>query len=186
VTSVNGLTGVVTGLAPIDNPTFTGTITGTLSGNATNITGTLAVSQGGTGATATTGTGNSVLATNPIFGGPFNSTTPTPSAVNATATLTAGNLRNQIITSTSALATNLTLPTGSSIDSTLAGGGSLGVTAPDGLAWDWSIINTGPNLVTVLAGTGHTVVGTMTVPTLTSGRFRTRKTSTSTYVTYRL
>jgi hypothetical protein len=53
-------------------------------------------------------------------------------------------------------------------------------------SFDWAIINTGGNTLTVTASTGHTIVGTATVVTVVSARFRTRKTAANTFVTYRL
>ena len=51
---------------------------------------------------------------------------------------------------------------------------------------DWTVIATGANAFTVTAASGHTLVGTAAVATVTSGRFRTRKTATDTFVTYRI
>lgn len=102
-----------------------------------------------------------------------------PAAVNATATLTIANLRTGIITSTSAAATDMTLPTGTD---TQAGFG----TTYDNFTFEWSVINTGPSLVRVLAGTAHTIVGSGSVATGTSGRFASRRTAANTFVTYRL
>ena len=107
---------------------------------------------------------------------------PTPTAVNATATLTIAQLLTTIITSTTAAAVTGTLPTG-----TLTDGGVLGGNAVNNTSFDWSVINTGAsNSFTVAAGSAHTLVGSGTVSALTSGRFRTRKTGSNTYVTYRL
>jgi len=61
-----------------------GTITAALTGNATNITGTLAVSQGGTGATATTGSGNNVLSTSPTLTTPLLGTPTSGTLSNCT------------------------------------------------------------------------------------------------------
>ena len=104
---------------------------------------------------------------------------PAPAAVNATATLTIANLKAGIITSTSALATDMTLPTGTD---TQAGFSS----TYDNFTFEWSVINTGPSLVRVLAGTAHTVVGSGSVATGTSGRFATRRTAANTFTSYRL
>jgi hypothetical protein len=104
---------------------------------------------------------------------------PAPAAVNATATLTIANLKAGIITSTSAAATDMTLPTGTD---TQAGFSS----TYDNFTFEWSVINTGPSLVRVLAGTAHTVVGSGSVATGTSGRFASRRTAANTFVTYRL
>ena len=104
---------------------------------------------------------------------------PAPAAVNATATLTAANLKAGIITSTSAAATDMTLPTGTD---TQAGFSS----TYDNFTFEWSVINTGPSLVRVLAATAHTIVGSGSVATGTSGRFASRRTAANTFVTYRL
>lgn len=104
----------------------------------------------------------------------------TPSAVNATATLTVANLIGQIITSTTAAAVSGTLPTGALMDA-----------AADfaiGDVLDWSVVNTGAtNAFTVVAAaSGHTVIGNMAVAASSSGSFRTLKTAASTFVTYRV
>jgi hypothetical protein len=102
-----------------------------------------------------------------------------PAAVNATATLTIANLKAGIITSTSAAATDMTLPTGTDTE---AGFNAVYTN----FTFEWSVINTGPSLVRVLAGTAHTVVGSGSVATGTSGRFASRRTAANTFVTYRL
>lgn len=104
---------------------------------------------------------------------------PAPAAVNATATLTVANLKAGIITSTSAAATDMTLPTGTDTQAGFSG-------TYDNFTFEWSVINTGPSLVRVLAGTAHTVVGSGSVATGTSGRFASRRTAANTFVTYRL
>lgn len=105
----------------------------------------------------------------------------TPTAKTATATLTIAELRTGIITSTSASAVALTLPTGTLTD---AGFTSLPLTA----AFDWSVINLGSSsgAVTMTAGTAHTFVGNAVVAISTSAIFRTRKTAANTFVTYRI
>jgi hypothetical protein len=102
-----------------------------------------------------------------------------PAAVNATATLTVANLKTGIITSTSAAATDMTLPTGTD---TQAGFSD----TYNNMTFEWSVINTGPSLVTVLASTAHTLVGSGAVATGTSARFASRRSSANTFVTYRL
>ncbi len=102
-----------------------------------------------------------------------------PAAVNATATLTVANLKAGIITSTSAAATDMTLPTGTDTQAGFSG-------TYDNFTFEWSVINTGPSLVRVLAGTAHTIVGSGSVATGTSGRFASRRTAANTFVTYRL
>ena len=61
-----------------------GTITASLTGNATNITGTLAITQGGTGATATTGSGSNVLSTSPTLVTPVLGTPTSGNLLNCT------------------------------------------------------------------------------------------------------
>jgi hypothetical protein len=104
---------------------------------------------------------------------------PAPAAVNATATLTIANLKAGIITSTSAAATDMTLPTGTDTQAGFSG-------TYDNFTFEWSVINTGPSLVRVLAGTAHTIVGSGSVATGTSGRFASRRTAANTFATYRL
>jgi len=104
---------------------------------------------------------------------------PAPAAVNSTATLTVANLQAGIITTTTAAAVDLTLPTGTNVE------GGFAVNS-NGLTMQWSVINTGSNSATVLAATDHTLVGSGVVAAGSSGRFATRRTAANTYVTYRL
>jgi len=107
----------------------------------------------------------------------------TPTAKTATATLTIAELQTGIITSTSASAVALTLPTG-----TLTDAGVLSGTMAVGQSFEWGVINLGSSsgAVTMTAGTDHTYVGNAVVAISTSAWFRTRKTATNTYVTYRI
>jgi hypothetical protein len=103
----------------------------------------------------------------------------TPGVLNATGALTAAMILSGIVTSTTAAAVAGTLPTGAVLDaaSEFAIGDS----------FDWSVIATGANAFTVTAAaTGHTIVGTAAVATVTSGAWRTRKTAAETFVSYRL
>jgi hypothetical protein len=101
-----------------------------------------------------------------------------PVAVNVTGAVSATAMLGGIVTSTTAAAVAGTVPTGTVLDaaSEFAIGDS----------FDWSVIATGANAFTVTAATGHTLVGTAVVATVTSGLFRTRKTAANTFVTYRL
>lgn len=103
---------------------------------------------------------------------------PAPSAVNATATITSAELLTGIITSTTAAAVTGTLPTGTLLD---AASGLL-----VGEAFDWSVIATGANAFTVAPGTDHTIVGGAVVATATTGRFRSKKSASNTFITYRI
>jgi uncharacterized protein YaiE (UPF0345 family) len=101
-----------------------------------------------------------------------------PGVLNATGTLTAAMILSGIVTSTTAAAVTATLDTGAIVDaaSEFAIGDS----------FDWSVINTGGNAFTVTASSGHTIVGTAAVATVTSAVWRTRKTAADTFVSYRL
>ena len=102
-----------------------------------------------------------------------------PGVLNATGTLTAAMILSGIVTSTTAAAVAATLDTGAIMDTA----GEFAV----GDSFDWAVINTGPNTFTVTAAaSGHTVVGAGAVATTTSAVFRTRKTATDTFVTYRI
>jgi hypothetical protein len=99
-----------------------------------------------------------------------------PATINATATMLAADLLKTLITSTSAAAVTATLPTGTLLDAAAV----IGVNE----SFVWRLINTGPSTVTVAAGTGHTLVGTVTVLTLAAKTFVSRKTAANTFVTY--
>lgn len=104
---------------------------------------------------------------------------PTPGALNATGTLTAALILGGIVTSSTAAAVAATLDTGAIMDAALT------MAIDD--AFDWTAINTGgANAFTVTASAGHTIVGAGAVAASSSGRFRTRKTAASTFVTYRI
>ena len=108
---------------------------------------------------------------------------PNPTALTATGTLTIAQMQTLLITVTSATAITLTLPTGTLTDAGITGG-----TLPINESFDWAIINLGSvvGTATIAAGTGHTFVGNNNVLITTSAQFRTRKTATNTFVTYRI
>ncbi len=119
--------------------------------------------------------------TGPVISEIANLTTvqATPGTLNATGTLTAALILGGIVTSTTAAAVVATLDTGAVMD------------AVTDMAIDsgfyWSAIATGANSFTVTAAaSGHTLVGSGVVATVTSGSFLTRKTAADTFVTYRL
>ena len=105
----------------------------------------------------------------------------TPANETATGTLLASELVGQIITANITAGVTLTLPTGSNMDSELS-------TPQNNTAFDWHLINqtAATHAVTLAQGTGHTIVGSTSIPANTSASFRTRKTGTATYVSYRL
>lgn len=101
-----------------------------------------------------------------------------PVAVNTTGAVSAAAIMGGIVTSSTAAAVAGTIPTGAVMDA--SSDWAIGESV------DWCIINTGPNTFTVTAATGHTIVGTATVATVVSARFRTRKTAADTFITYRM
>ena len=101
-----------------------------------------------------------------------------PVAVDVTGAVSATAILGGIVTSTTAAAVAGTIPTGTVMDA--ASEFAIGQYV------DWSVIATGANAFTVTAATGHTLVGTAVVATVTSGLFRTRKTAANTFVTYRI
>ena len=108
---------------------------------------------------------------------------PTPSAVNASATLTIAQLLTRIITVNSATAVAFTLPTG-----TLTDAGILNGLLLVNQSFDWNIVNIGSavGIITVSGGTNNTLIGSGTIAITTSATFRTVKTATNTFVTYRI
>lgn len=112
--------------------------------------------------------------------GTFIYNLPAPAAVNATATLTVGNLTAKIITSTTAAAVTMTLPTGALMDAAFS-------SPYVGMTFEWSVVNTGTvNAATIAAGASHTIVGLATVAANSATRFASRRTGVATWVTYRV
>jgi hypothetical protein len=102
----------------------------------------------------------------------------TPVAVNVTGAVSAAAIMGGLVTSTTAAAVAGTIPTGTVMDQ------ASNFSINDSI--DWSVVNTGGNTFTVTAASGHTIVGSAAVATVTSGRFRTVKTAAATFITYRL
>jgi len=101
-----------------------------------------------------------------------------PVAVDVTGAVSATALLGGLVTSSTAAAVAGTIPTGTVMEAASE------FAVND--SFDWSVINTGANTFTVTAASGHTIVGTATVATVTSGQFRTRKTALNTFVSYRI
>lgn len=102
-----------------------------------------------------------------------------PGVLNATGTLTAAMIASGIVTSTTGAAVAATLDTGAVMDAALD--------MQIGDSFDWSVIATGGNAFTVTAAaSGHTLVGSGVVATVSAAMFRTRKTAANTFITYRL
>ncbi len=123
---------------------------------------------------------------------PFLKQQATPTAKTTAVTLTIAELLTKIITGTHTAGATAayTLPTG-----TLCEGG---MTFKVDDCFDWSLINLSAaaiDTITLTAGTGHTIVGNPIVQSAhsttggiygNSAIFRTRKTATNTFVTYRI
>lgn len=101
-----------------------------------------------------------------------------PTAHNVSATITAAQVIGGLITSTSAAAVALTLPTASDLNTQL-------LASHPGLANNDSILlhirNTGPNSVTMTTNTGWTLHGDMVVETATTATYLVHRTSASAY-----
>lgn len=101
-------------------------------------------------------------------------------AMNASGTITAANLHKRIITSTSAAATNITLPTTTLLAAELG--------ANKGTWFEFTVDNmSGASVVTLVPGTGTTAIvpvitggATLTVAAATVGLFKIYFTSTTT------
>ena len=103
----------------------------------------------------------------------------TPVAKTAAAVLTAAELTNGIVTYSGAVA-NITLPTVALTEALVS-------SAKVNSSFDFSILNIGgTNTATVVAGTGWTLVGVVTVLALVSSTWRAVKTGDGTWSAYRL
>ena len=143
----------------------------------------------GTATSVTTLAATTVTATNLVF---TDQNHPTTAAINATATATAAEVATGYITSTSAAATTITLPTGTSL------GAALGATA--GTTLDLFVDNTaGANTVTIAVATNGILsaaaaagsgagAGLLTVPSGVTGIgcFRIMFSSATAYVFSRI
>ena len=103
----------------------------------------------------------------------------TPVAKTAAAVLTAAELTNGIVTYSGAVA-NITLPTVALTEALVS-------SAKVNSSFDFSILNIGgTNTATVVAGTGWTLVGVVTIAANISSSWRAVKTGDGTWSAYRL
>jgi hypothetical protein len=113
------------------------------------------------------------------------STQGTPASLTTTATITAAQLTTQLLLGNpGSTAASYTLPTVALLEALL-------VNAHVNSSFDFSIINvdgSGSGVITVVAGTGWTLVGLATIAATagTSHRYRARKTGTGTWTLYTL
>jgi len=104
---------------------------------------------------------------------------PAPAAtISAATTLTNAQLLPQIVV-TSGTTFTLTMPLGTTLETLIPWAGV-------NLGFEFSIINTASGTVTMAVNTGVTSVGTLTVLTGISARFRIRRTAANTFVMYRI
>lgn len=100
---------------------------------------------------------------------------------NSSSTASASSLRNGLRTGTPTANITLTMPTGTDLDAAFQ-------ELQTNQGFQWSTINLAAATftITIVASTGHTLVGNMVVAANTSARFLSRKTSANTFVTYRI
>lgn len=110
---------------------------------------------------------------------------PAPATATATATLTVSQVTSGILLgSPGTSAASYTLPTVASLEATVS-------SAKVGSSFDLSVVNvdgSSSGVITLVAGTGWTLVGLMTVAATagTAQTFRARKTGDGTWTLYRL
>jgi hypothetical protein len=108
-------------------------------------------------------------------------TIPTQTAT-TTATLTAAQITGRLLVgSPGAAAASYTLPTAALTDARLTN-------AAVGATFDLALVNLGntSGVITILAGTGWTLVGLMTLAIATSSQFRALKTGVAAWTLYRI
>jgi hypothetical protein len=110
---------------------------------------------------------------------------PAPGSVSATGTLLIADMLKGIIVVSGGGGYTLTLPTGSTSDA-----GVLSGALPNDYSFDWSIINSAGGTVTMAGNTAHTYTGYTGIAISGAigsyARFRSRKTATNTFITYRI
>ena len=104
---------------------------------------------------------------------------PAPTSKAAAATLTAAELLTGILNTTGTSYT-VTVPTGTAIDA-----GWTGVPTTN-IGFEFVVINTASGTITMAVNTNVTSLGTLTIATGVSARFRFRRTAANTYVMYRI
>jgi hypothetical protein len=75
------------------------------------------------------------------------------------------------------LAENIILPTSSTMQNLIS---------VNNMSIEWTIIQTGSGGTTIVTNTGHTIIGNNLISQNISATFRTRRVSSSSYITYRI
>jgi len=173
-TGINAGSNAIQTTGNISGATITAT---TFSGSGASLTSipTTALTVTGSGTNVVTDTAPTI--SSPIVGSgtTIYKANSTPSTV--TTAITIAQMLNGAVNVNGA---SITLPTASTMSASWAGG--------DGTSIEWSAINILGSTSTLTGATGHTIAtsNNAAVVTNSSGRFMTRRTSSSTYVTYRL
>jgi len=133
------------------------------------------------GTSASTVTVSGILSIGTGISGIVYKAQGTTEGVSSAGTLTWAEVKSLIILSQPSTAINLTLPAASNNSSITT----------DGYSFDWSIVNkSSTNAITVLenttSGLTNTLDGAGLIPAKTSGRFTTRRISSTSYKTYRI
>jgi hypothetical protein len=103
-----------------------------------------------------------------------------PTALAAAATATAAQLQNGLFTF-NGTAGNLTLPTVALLEADMSSAQKVNS------AFDFYVINTdASDAITLVVGTGWTIVGVAAVSAVTSAHFRARKTGDGSWTAYRI
>lgn len=178
-----------------------GSITLTAGSSSSGYPGSIVINAGGGTATGTISLGTSQNSNQPITLGTAASTVTVPGTlsvgtgisgivykaqgttegVSSSGTLAWLEVKSLIILSQPSSPINLTLPPASSNSSITT----------DGYSFDWSIVNkSSTNAITVVenttSGATNTLDGAGLIPAKTSGRFTTRRISSTSYKTYRI
>jgi hypothetical protein len=104
---------------------------------------------------------------------------PAPTTtISAAASLTNADIQGQVVV-TSGTTFTLTMPLGTTLDSLISW-------SQANLGYDFSVINTASGTITMGTSAGVTFVGSVSVLTGDSARYRIRRIAASTYVAYRL
>jgi hypothetical protein len=176
-TGINAGSNAIQTTGNISGATITAT---TFSGSGASLTSipTTALTVTGSGTNVVTDTAPTI--NSPIVGSgtTIYKANLTPSTV--TTAITVAQMLNGAVNVNNATATNVVLPTATTLSASWLGG--------DGTSIEWSAINIAAGTSTMTGATGHTIAtsNNAAVVTNSSGRFMTRRTSSSTYVTYRL
>ena len=113
-----------------------------------------------------------------------------PVAKTAAATLTSQELVKGILTTSLSGAVDITLPlvVTDTAAPTVLGINDVVPSAKVNSSFDWNVINltASTHAATVVVGTGWTIVGAAAVAAASSGHFRARKTSDTTWTLYRI